>query len=186
MGPRDQIDLPTLPGHGIPGRRITDRHDVLVFQTPTLDGDVTIAGNIKVTLWVSSDAPDTDFYVKLVDVHPPSVDYPQGYGFPVLEGILRARYRRGFDAPELMKPGEKYCLEFPLEPAANRLLAGHRIQIYVAGSNFPNFDINRNTGDPNSPESRPARNTVHHDTEHSSQIELPLWPAASTADESRE
>jgi uncharacterized protein len=186
MGPRDQIDLPTLPGHGMPGRRIADRPDVLVFQTLPLDRDVTIAGNIKVTLWVSSDAPDTDFYVKLVDVHPPSKDYPPGYGFPVSEGILRARYRQGFDKPALMKPGEKYCLEFPLEPAANRFLAGHRIQIYVAGSNFPNFDINRNTGDPNSHESRPARNTIHHDAEYPSQIELPIWPVASGAGESGE
>ena len=186
MGPRDQIDLPTLAGHGVPGRRIIDRPDVLVFQTPPLDRDVAIAGNIRVTLWVSSDAPDTDFYVKLVDVHPSSKDYPTGYGFPVSEGILRARYREGFDKPALMKPGEKYCLEFPLEPAANRFLAGHRIQVYVAGSNFPNFDVNRNTGDPNSHEWRAAGNTVHHDAEHASHIELPIWPAASGADKSQE
>ena len=186
MGPRDQVDLPIVAGQGMPGGRIVDRPDVLVFQTPPLDRDVTIAGNIKLTLWVSSDATDTDFYVKLVDVHPPSEDYPPGYGFPVSEGILRARYRQGFDKPALMKPGEKYCLKFPLEPAANRFLTGHRIQIYIASSNFPNFDINRNTGDPGSHESRPARNTIHHDTEHPSQIELPLWPAESRADESQE
>jgi putative CocE/NonD family hydrolase len=160
----------------VPGRRIVDRPDVLVFQTGPLESDVTIAGNIKITLWVSSDAPDTDFYVKLVDVHPPGEDYPEGYGLPVSEGILRARYREGFEKPALMKPGEEYCLEFPLEPAANLFLAGHRIQIYIAGSNFPNFDINRNTGNPESHQSRPARNTIHHDAAHPSQIELPLWP----------
>ena len=184
MGPQDQIELATLPGHGTPGRRIVDRPDVLAFQTPPLGREVVIAGNVRVALWVSSDAPDTDFYVKLVDVHPPGDDYPQGYGFPVSEGILRARYREGFDKPVLMKPGERYRLEFPLEPAANRFLAGHRIQIYVASSNFPNFDINRNTGDPTSRESRPARNTIHHDARHPSHIELPLWPAASEAGES--
>ena len=186
MGPRDQINLPTVAGQGMPGGRIIDRPDVLVFQTPPLDRDLAIAGDIKVTLWVSSDAPDTDFYVKLVDVHPPGKDYARGYGFPVSEGILRARYREGFDKPALMKPGQKYCLKFPLEPAANRFLAGHRIQIYVAGSNFPNFDINRNTGDPNSHEFRTASNTVYHDSEHPSQIELPIWPAASESDKLQE
>ncbi len=184
MGPQDQIELATLPGHGTPGRRIVDRPDVLVFQTSPLDRDVVIAGDIKITLWISSDAPDTDFYVKLVDVHPPNEDYPQGYGFPVSEGILRARYREGFDKPASMKPGERYRLEFPLEPAANRFVAGHRIQIYLCSSNFPNFDINRNTGDPASHESRRARNTIHHDARHRSHIELPLWPAVSKVDDS--
>lgn len=186
MGPQDQIEFPTLPGHGIPGRRIVERPDVLVFETLPLTDDVVIAGNIRVSLWVSSDAPDTDFYVKLVDVHPPSDDYPNGYGFPVSEGILRARYREGFDKPELMKPGEKYRLDFPLEPAANRFLAGHRIQIYIVGSNFPNFDINRNTGDPAGHASRVARNTIHHDAANPSHIELPLWTLENAAEESEE
>jgi putative CocE/NonD family hydrolase len=174
MGPQDQIQFPTLPGHGTPGQPIVERDDVLAFQTAPLQQDVVVAGNIRVTLWVSSDAPDTDFYVKLVDVHPPNDDYPRGYGFPVSEGILRARYRDGFQNPVLMKPGQKYRLLFPLEPAANRFLANHRIQIYVCSSNFPNFDINRNTGDPASHEVRVARNTVHHDAWYPSAIELPV------------
>jgi len=174
MGPRDQTDLETLPGHGYPGKPIADRPDVLVFQTEPLKHDVRIAGNISVTLWISSDAPDTDFYMKLVDVYPPNEDYPNGYGFPVSEGILRARYRNGFEKPVLMKPGEIYLIEFPLQPVANRFAAGHRIQIYVCSSNFPNFDINRNTGDPNDRRERIAKNTVYHDAQHPSAIILPL------------
>ena len=133
-----------------------------------------MAGDIRVTLWVSSDAPDTDFYVKLVDVYPPTKDYVRGYGFPVSEGILRARYRESLENPVLMKPGERYRLEFPLEPTANRFKAGHRIQIYICSSNFPNFDINRNTSDPSSRESRVASNTVYHDAARPSSIELPI------------
>ena len=174
MGPRDQIELETLPGHGIPGRAIADRPDVLVFETSPLDADTAVIGDISVTLWVSSDAPDTDFYVKLVDVHPPRVDYPDGYGFPVSEGILRARYRNDFAKPELMEPGDVYRLELPLEPAANLFLSGHRIRVYVGSSSFPNFDISRNTGDPHSHESRTAENTVHHDTVRASCIVLPM------------
>ena len=86
MGPRDQIELETLPGHGIPGMPIASRPDVLVFQTEPLTEKVRIAGNIKAILWVSSDSPDTDFFVKLSDLYPPSSDYPTGYAFPVSEG----------------------------------------------------------------------------------------------------
>ena len=174
MGPRDQIELETLPGHGTPGRPIADRPDVLVFQTCPLGSDTAVAGNIRVKLWVSSDAPDTDFYVKLTDVHPPSDDYPSGYSFPVSEGILRARYRNSFSRPEPMEAGEAYCLEFPLEPAANLFRSGHRIRVEICSSNFPNFDINRNTGDPHSRESRVAENTIHHDSARPSSIVLPI------------
>ena len=168
MGPRDQVELATLPGHGTPGAPIAERPDVLVFQTPPLEGDVTIAGDIGVRLWVSSDAPDTDFYVKLID------EYASGYGFPVSEGILRARYRHSFATPEPMALGEVYCLEFPLEPAANLFRAGHRIRLYICSSNFPNFDINRNTCDPRSHDSQVARNTIHHDAAHPSSVTLPV------------
>ena len=107
-------------------------------------------------------------------MYPATEDYPRGYQFPVSEGILRARYREGFERPVFMKAGEKYRLEIPLEPAANRFKAGHRIQIYICSSNFPNFDINRNTADPTGLASRIARNTIHHDTNHPSSIELPI------------
>jgi putative CocE/NonD family hydrolase len=175
MGPRDQIELFTLPGHGTPGRRIAERPDVLVFQTAPLSEDVTIAGNIKAVLWASSDAPDTDFYVKLIDVYPPGKDYPNGYAFPVSEGILRARYRDSWQDPRPLRPGTVYRLEIPLEPSANLFKAGHRIRIDICSSNFPNFDINRNTGDPNDSNWRLARNTIHHDAKHPSAIVLPIW-----------
>ena len=174
MGPRDQIELPTLPGHGNPGHPIAGRADVLVYQTAPLDADACIAGNIAANLFVASDAPDTDFFVKLLDVYPASKDYPNGYAFPVSEGILRARYRDGFEKPHAMKPGEVYRLEFPLEPSANLFKAGHRIRVDICSSNFPNFDINPNTGDPNDRRPRIAANTVYHDATRASFIELPM------------
>jgi hypothetical protein len=181
MGPRDQIQLETLPGHGKPGTPIADRSDVLVFQTPPLDNDVDMAGNISVRLHVSSDAPDTDFFVKLIDVYPVSEDYPNGYAFPITDGILRARYRNGFENPEMMEAGTTYELPIPIQPAANRFQTGHRIRIDVCSSNFPNFDINRNTGNPSSHEMRVARNSVHHESDHASAIILPvLTPPAAT------
>ncbi len=176
MGPRDRIELETLPGHGVPGMPITSRPDVVVFQTPPLKEDVRITGDAKVVLWVSSDAPDTDFYVKLVDVYPSSPDYPKGYGFPASEGILRARYRNSFEEPVLMEPGQVYRIEIPLEPLANLFKANHRIQIYITSSNFPNFDINRNTGDPEDRRWRVADNAIHHDSGRASYLELSVYP----------
>jgi putative CocE/NonD family hydrolase len=174
MGPRDQIELATLPGHGLPGMPIASRPDVLVFQTEPLKSDVQIAGDIKLVLHISSDAPDTDFFVRLIDVYPASTDYPDGFAFPVSDGVIRARYRNGCAAPSLLKPGVVYRLEIPLEPSANLYKAGHRIRVDVTSSNFPAFDINRNTGDPNDRRWRIAQNTVWHDAEHPSSIILPL------------
>jgi len=175
MGPRDQIDLETLPGHTVPGQKIADRKDVVVFQTPPLEHDLAIAGNVMADLWVSSDAPDTDFFVKLLDVYPPSEDYPQGYALPISEGILRARFREGFEKPALMEQGKPYRLQIPLEPAANLFRAGHSLRIDVCSSNFPNFDINRNTGDPNDRAKRIAVNTILHNRVHASAIVLPVF-----------
>lgn len=174
MGPYNQIQMETLPGHGIPGLPTASRPDVLVFQTPPLSGDVTMAGNLRAVLYVSSDAPDTDFFVKLIDVYPPSEDYPAGYSFPVTDGIIRARYRNSFQKPELMEPGKVYEILLPVQPAANLFKAGHRIRVDISSSSFPNFDINRNTGDPLSRQWRIANNTIHHGGNHASFIELPI------------
>jgi len=172
MGPRDQIQLRTLPGHGTPGLPISARTDVLVFQTDPLSRDVTIAGNHTARLFISSDAPDTDFYVKVIDVYPASADYPAGYAFPLTDGILRARYRESFSKPKLLESGKVYELVFPIQPTANRFKAGHRIRVDVTSSCFPSFDPNRNTGRPHDRTWRIANNTVHHDAVRASSVEL--------------
>ncbi len=174
-GPRDQIDLPTIPGRGMPGMPISSRPDVLWYQTAPLEKDLTITGELRMVLWVSSTAPDTDFCVKLLDIHPPSADYPTGYSMPLSEGVLRARYREGFTTQKLMAPGKVYRVEVNLEPVANRFLAGHRIGAYVCSSNFPVVEINRNTADPTDRRSVKADNTVHHDAVRPSHIVLPVW-----------
>ena len=177
MGPRDQIEIETLPGHGIPGMPIASRPDVLVFQTAPLDADVSIAGNIEGILWISSDAPDTDFFLKLLDVYSSSLDYPNGYALPVSEGILRVRYRDSFERPCPMEPGTVYRIEIDLQPSANLFRAGHRIRLDICSSNFPNYDINRNTGDPDDRSWRIAQNTVYHEAGRGSFVQLPIWTA---------
>ena len=149
---------------------------MLVFQTPPLSEDIEITGPISVKLWVSSSAPDTDFTAKLVDVYPPSEDYPEGYALNLTDGILRAKFRNSWERTELLEPGRVYAIEIELYPTADRFVRGHRIRLDVSSSNFPRLDVNGNTGE-NPARSQvkvPAENAVYHDSEHPSQVVLPL------------
>lgn len=150
------------------------RDDVLVYTTPPLAAGVEVTGPVKVVLSVSSDTKDTDFTAKLVDV------YPDGRAFNVQEGILRARYREGWDRKAWMEPGKVYELTIDLHATSNYFAPGHRIRLDVSSSNFPRFDRNLNTGGRNydEREGRPARNAVHHSTVYRSRLVLPVIPPA--------
>lgn len=158
-GPRDQ-------------RSIEARRDVLVYTSDFLTEDLEVTGPVKVILHASSDAPDTDFIAKLVDV------YPDGRAFNVAEGILRARYRDSLSEPALLEPGRIYKLEIDLVATSNVFLKGHRIRVDVTSSHFPQFDRNPNTGEPfgKSSTTRPATQTIHHPREHASHVLLPVIP----------
>ncbi len=151
-------------------RGIEARADVLVYTTEPFEEPLAVVGSIEVILHVSSDAPDTDFTVKLVDVH------PDGRAFNLDDTILRMRYREGFDRHVSMEPGEVYEVNLGPLATANVFGAGHRLRIEVSSSNFPRYDRNLNTGGNNYDESewRVARNAVHHSAEHPSRIVLPV------------
>ena len=133
---------------------------------------------VSFKLWISSTAPDTDFTVKLLDVYPPNPDYPEGYDLNLVDGILRVRYRNGFEKEESMGPGEVYAIELDLPPTSNCFKAGHRIRVDVSSSNFPRFDVNPNTGELSGRHTRsqPARNTVYLDAGRPSHLVLPVIP----------
>jgi len=152
------------------------RPDVLVFETQPLAADVEVTGAIEANLWISSDAVDTDFTIKLIDVYPPSEDYPQGYALNVTDGILRCRYRQSWSDPALMTPGEVYAIKVTAFPTSNLFKRGHRIRLAVSSSNFPHFDVNPNTGAPEGTglELRVARNTVYMDAARASHVVLPV------------
>ena len=99
-----------------------------------------VTGPIKVVLYASSSAPDTDFTAKLVDV------YPDGRALNLTDGILRTRYRESLETPKLMTPGEVYRLTIDAGVTSNVFRAGHRIRLEISSSNFPRFDRNPNTG----------------------------------------
>jgi hypothetical protein len=155
---------------------LSARPDVVVFQTAPLAFDVEVVGPIEVELHASSTALDTDFTVKLVDVYPPSSDFPSGFEMNLTDGILRARYRNGPERQELVTPGEIYRLTIEPFPTANVFKKGHRIRVDVSSSNFPRFDVNPNTGEPLGMNRRMqnADNTLYHEAGHPSHVVLPI------------
>lgn len=151
-------------------RVIEARQDVLVYQTEPLAEPIEVSGFVDTVLKASSDAPDTDYAVKLVDVA------PDGTAHILADTILRARYRDGFDAPKPMRPGEVYTIRPTPMTTSNRFGKGHRIRVEVTSSNFPKFARNLNTGGNNETgaETRVARNAIHHDAANQSYIDLPV------------
>jgi uncharacterized protein len=152
------------------------RADVLTFQTPPLAGDFEVTGPITVTFHAASSAPDTDFTAKLIDVHPPNADYPEGLAINLTDSIIRARYRNGWEHPESLEPGRVYAFTFELYPTSNVFRRGHCIRLDVSSSNSPRFDVNPNTGGPLGVERQMeiARQTLYHDAAHPSHVVLPV------------
>jgi uncharacterized protein len=157
---------------------LAGRPDVLVFMTSPLDRDLEIAGPVTLHLWIASDAPDTDFTAKLIDLYPPSDDYPRGFAMNLTEGLLRVRYRDNWEKPALIAPGEVYPITIELFPVANLFCRGHQLRLDISSSNFPHFDVNPNSGEPEGSWEYPriARNRVFADTSRPSHLVLPVIP----------
>jgi len=150
-------------------RKQEARADILVYSTEILTEGMEVSGPIDVTLYVSSDAKDTDFTVKLIDV------YPDGTAYNLDETIQRLRYREGYDKPPVwMEPGKVYKVALQPMTTSNYFAARHRLRIEVSSSNFPRFDRNMNTGGNNYDEAKGvvARNVVHHSHQYPSQISI--------------
>jgi hypothetical protein len=158
-----------VAGGAFDQRKIEARPDILVYSTEPLKQGIEVSGPIEVTLYVSSDAKDTDFTVKLIDV------YPDGRAYNLDETIQRMRYRNGYDRPlAWMEAGKVYKVTLQPMTTSNYFEAGHRIRIEVSSSNFPRFDRNLNTGGRNYDESQGvvAHNAVHHSKQYPSEIKL--------------
>jgi len=143
------------------------RPDVLVFTSEPFPEGTELTGPIIPTLFVGSDAKDTDFTVKILDV------YPDGTAYNLDESIQRMRYRNGYDKPlAWMKPGEVYKVALQPLTTSNFFAPGHRLRIEVSSSNFPRFDRNLNTGGKNFDESKgvAANNVVHHSARYPSAL----------------
>ena len=146
------------------------REDILVYSTAPLTEDVEISGFIESVLFVSSDAKDTDFTLKLIDV------YPDGKAYNLDETIQRVRYREGYDKEVFMEKDKVYEVKLSALSTSNFFPKGHQIRIEISSSNFPRFDRNLNTGGNNFDEKVGvvAKNKVHHSTKYPSRIILPM------------
>ena len=161
-GPRDQ-------------RELERRDDVLVYTSDVLEQDLEVIGPVELVLYAASSAKDTDFIVRLCDVH------PDGRSIFVTEGILRARYRNSNegDSTELLEPGEVAEYRIRCYPTANVFLKGHRLRLDVTSSSFPRFSRNLNNGEDIGTSTRMvvAEQTVLHTDVYPSHVLLPVIPA---------
>jgi putative CocE/NonD family hydrolase len=147
------------------------RQDVLCYTTSELREDLEVTGPLKLHLFAATSARDTDFVAKLVDV------YPDGRAYNVTtDGIIRARYRKSLFQPEFVTPGEVNEYVINLEATSQLFRKGHRIRIDVTSSSFPEYDRNMNTGNPIGEDAKGiiARQTVYHNSEYQSYIDLPV------------
>src|SRR5437016_321987 len=158
-----------VQGGAFDQRKMEARPDILVYSTEPLKQGTELSGPIEVTLYVSSDAKDTDFTVKLIDM------YPDGRAYNLDETIQRLRYRNGYDKPQAwIEPGKVDKVTLQPMNTSNYFEAGHRIRLEVSSSNFPRFDRNLNTGgnNYNEPKGVVAHNAVHHSRQYPSELKI--------------
>ena len=153
-------------------RPVEDRQDVLVYTSEALERELEVTGPIKVHLFASSSAVDTDFTAKLVDVR------SDGFAHNLQDGIIRARYRTSRSEPSLIEPGRVYPFVIDLWATNHLFKTGHRVRVEISSSNFPRFDRNQNTGAPLGRDDRleVASQTVYHNEEYPSHVVLPIIP----------
>ncbi len=156
-GPKDQ-------------RSVEERTDLLLFTSPALDQYVEITGPVKVKLWASSTAPDTDFTAKLCDV------YPDGRSMLILDGIIQASHRNSLEKDEMLEPGKIYEFEIDLWSTSFAISPGHRVRVAISSSNAPRFEPNPNTGRHSGSDDKTevATNTIYMNANHPSHILLPV------------
>jgi putative CocE/NonD family hydrolase len=158
-------------------RQMEARPDILVFTSEPFKEGTEVSGPIEPTLFVSSDARDTDFTIKVIDV------YPDGRAYNLDESIQRMRYRDGYEKPPVwMERGRTYKVTLQPLTTSNYFEAGHKLRIEVSSSNFPRFDRNLNTGGRNYDEATgvAAHNVVHHSKQYPSQVTVRVVKRSSS------
>jgi hypothetical protein len=175
------IGIPDCPPGPVDQRPLERRDDVLVYTGEPATEPLTVVGHVRVVLHASSSAADTDFTAKLLDV------WPDGRALILSDGIVRARYRRGFQREEVLAPGKVYEFAIDVGALAHTFLPGHRLRLDISSSNFPRFDRNLNTGEPLATGSRMevAHQSVYHDRKHPSHLVLPVMASASAEKKAR-
>lgn len=151
-------------------RVVEERHDVLVYTSEPLEEPLEVTGPVKVVLYASSSAIDTDFTAKLIDVA------PCGFARNLTDSILRGRYREDRAVERFLVPGQTAEFVIDLIATANLFKKGHAVRVEISSSNFPRFDRNPNTGHAfgRDAEMAAAVQTVFHDARAPSHAVLPV------------
>jgi putative CocE/NonD family hydrolase len=171
----DPADPAPAVGGASDVRQLERRPDVLTYTSRPLSAAFEVIGPISVVLHAASDAPDTDFVARLIDV------YPDERALAIAEGILRARYRESTSRPQWLRPGTVYPLRIDLAGTAIVFPKGHRLRVEITSSAFPAFDRNLNTTQPfgTSAELRKASQSIHHSARYPSRIVLSATDGAA-------
>ena len=151
---------------------LDDRDDILRFVTEPFAQATEITGPIHAEIYAASSAKDTDFMAKLIVVK------PNGEAINLVDGVIRARYREGFEAPKLIEPGEVYKYDIDLWATSYVLSPGDRLRVDITSSNFPRLARNLNTGAPfaETSEMEVAKQEIYMSAEFASRVILPVVP----------
>ena len=146
------------------------RDDVLVYTSEPLKESLEVTGPVKAEIYVSSDAEDTDFAVKLLDV------WPNGFAQRLCDGVVRARYREGMEREIPMEPGKVYSMTVDMWNTSQVFRPGHRIRVEVASSAFPKYSRNQNVWEKlgRSDKVKIADQTLYHGKDYPSKVILPI------------
>ena len=180
-------------------QRFAAKHpDVLVYQTPPLEEDLTVTGPVSPRLWVSSSGTDSDFIVKLIDVFPMNSADPEpnpkelrmgGYQQLVRGEPFRAKFRKSFEKPEPLKPNEPTAIDFDLPSINHMFRRGHRIMVQVQSTWFPLVDRNpqkfESIPEAKAEDFQKATERVYRGGKHGSAILLPVLKQSTTAEATR-
>ncbi len=164
-------------------QRIVDhRPDVVTYKSASLDGDLTITGDVVAHLFASTTGSDADWVVKLIDVYPDlykkDITMSQ-YELPIAADIFRGRFRKSFSEPHPIIPGKVEEYTFGLHQVNHVFKKGHKIMVQVQSSWFPVFDMNPQTYVPNiflaaKKDFVKATQSIYHNKEYATYIELPV------------
>ncbi|MBI4465973.1 MAG: CocE/NonD family hydrolase, partial [Acidobacteria bacterium] len=172
--PADPITDPNPPYSGPQDyREMAQRSDVLVYDSEPLGQDLEVTGPITAEIYLECDAPDTDLWVRLLDVAPDGAAL--NLMSPGLD-VLRASYRQPGRGPRRLTPGRIYKLQLPNLVTSNLFRRGHRLRVQISSAFFPHFSRNLHTGEreTESAATRKARVRIYHDPRRPSRLLLPV------------
>jgi putative CocE/NonD family hydrolase len=165
-------------------RFVTDRKDVAVWKLPVLKKDMVVTGEVLADIFASTTGTDGDFVVKLIDEYPSDDADPKMRGYQLMTNmeIFRGRYLDGFDKPRAIHAGAVREYKFSLHDVDHVFKAGHTVMVEIQSTWFPLYDRNPQTFVPNimtagRADYKPATITVYSDTEHDSNLQIPLMNA---------